>query len=67
MIVYVLSTPTENALVLSSNRELMMQARKAASDTGQIVEMQSWDTDKSPMCVIDLNIQVIDDTKGEAT
>jgi uncharacterized protein (UPF0147 family) len=65
MIIYVISSPDDNFLTLTGNRELAMNARKAAQVTGDKIEMQSWDTDKSPLCSISLNIQVIDDMSKE--
>lgn len=62
MIIYVMSSPDDTMLLLTANREIVMGARKIARDANETLEVNSWDTDASPLLHLDLNIQIKDDT-----
>jgi hypothetical protein len=55
MIVYFLSSPDDNRLILTCALAVVAAATKTAEETGVVLEVGSWDTDKSSTCVVTLD------------
>jgi hypothetical protein len=65
VIVYFLSSPDDNRLILTCALAVVAAATKTAEETGVVLEVGSWDTDKSSTCVVHLDSQEAVDAQGE--
>jgi hypothetical protein len=55
MLIYFLSSPDDNRIILTCALAVVAAATKTAEETGVVLEVGSWDTDKSSTCVVHLD------------
>jgi hypothetical protein len=57
VIVYILSSPDDVIIMMTTNRTIVDAARKAAKGSNDKLEVMSWDTEKSPLCTINVRVE----------
>jgi hypothetical protein len=55
VIVYLLSSPDDARIILTSNIAAVVAATKSAEEAGVVIEVGQWDTDKSSTLVLTLD------------
>jgi hypothetical protein len=65
MIVYVLSSPDDVIIMMTTNRTIVDAARKAAKGSNDKLEVMSWDTEKSPICTINVRVEQAEPAEQE--
>jgi hypothetical protein len=56
VIVYIISTPGDPGLLLTTHRDAVMKVRANHKDLDLPLEVQSWDTEASPLLALSINI-----------
>jgi hypothetical protein len=57
VIVYLLSSPDDARIILTSSIAAVVAATKSAEEAGVVIEVGQWDTDKSSTLVLTLDPQ----------
>jgi hypothetical protein len=67
MLIYVMSSPDSEKLILTGSLAAVVAARKGAELEGVVLEVGTWDTDRSSICTITLNFERGNDQPVEET
>lgn len=62
MIIYVMSSPTEKCLALTTRLDAVTEMRVSSKEQGFPMEVSTWDTDKEELCILEIEMPNARDT-----